>query len=99
MGEACGGGVAPALGHDISGKGDHRNVRVVISSLPLPNLTAGFVAVFYRHLDVALKAQRNEKRVRLRRRANTYYYYRIVRRFVGKYKICALFAVPSLTDF
>lgn len=52
--EASGGRVSLTFGHNIGRQGDDRDMGMVVFPLPGADFTTGFVAVFIRHLYIAL---------------------------------------------
>lgn len=52
--ESSGGRVSLTFGHDIGRQGDDGDMGMVVFPLPGADFTTGFVAVFVRHLYIAL---------------------------------------------
>lgn len=53
--EASGGRVPLTFSHNIGRQGDDRDMGMVVFPLPGTDFTTGFVAVFVRHLYIALR--------------------------------------------
>lgn len=53
--EASGSRVSLTFGHNIGGQGDDGDMRMAVFPLPGADFTTGFVAVFVRHLYIALR--------------------------------------------
>lgn len=74
---------------------------MIVLFFPGADLPAGFVAIFVRHLDVALGICVRGSSVWKARQAEqgtAYYYYRVVKGVMRKDQIGAFFTVPSFDD-
>ena len=60
LGKSRSRGITLPLGHDVSGEGNHWDMRVVVLLLPCADLAAGCVTVFVGHLNIALQKSENE---------------------------------------